>query len=1278
MGKSALLLIAASLLLPALSPVMAQDKTSPSGEAKGAEAAGTTIPNHITGYTAWDDDFLYIAIQVTKPALRGSVTLPFTDPRGDDAVIISLQTDDDHKAVQRTAHTVTLAVSEAGGMQLYLGEKATPLFNGLDDLNKREQDIEKNEKDPAVQTAKRLTLFGSLPKIQVAQTGGPRPGAANYPGYTVEIAIPWSDLGGKPEAGAKMGFNAVALSKAEGSPPLQSLNPNVRGQSDIENPSLWAELLFANSAKAQGVGPLVSPRVLTNKPEIDGQLKSGEWNNLAKFDFGERIEAGGGHTSLAATQAARLHPNFTPQMPRPVVMVAAASTDPLPVKPHTPHRVTPLVLARYEYDYQADPRKEAPMQHVVNPDNSSALAHHPLEGTGPWFSYDRADWHRQQLLELRKAGIDVILPIYHGTPRERQLYADKGLLVLASALEYLRRAHQEYPQVGLALDSNALVTMLGDHPDLRDLAAQAALYGIIRDFYRRIPAPFRCTVSLESRDGARVGYPVFLSDASAFKEWDSSFASYVRGRFRADFDGADLVLIGPEAFGLKAGLDSYIAEASAKSGATNAGGWIKTVEVGAGYDIDGAQDFTANAATLRARRNGETYHTDWVAALAMKPDWILVKNWNDYSLGSEVAPSLEEGYSTADMTRIMSRMFGGSEKLHAKFVWNDAPAAVLPQSAFTVQVRVQNAGMAGWGQSGFAQIPVALSYRWRRDGQVVADGPLTSIPGDVVAGAETTVALKVQAGSAKERALPEGDYTLEIGPVEKKGGSGSWFGAESLLQIPITVRSGNGGAPMAATLIDTDLPQMVEAGGVYPVTATLRNDGASVWRKADGIRVTLRLYRLTDGVSATATTPAAFGETPVPTADASALLDQDVPPGQQATVHLLLPLTDPMGKPLPVWTQNTPWTYAVRWEVAADRVAEGAKTVPAAFGGEVPVAATGVSFGLTPLGVVNFDFGARFTLDGTPAMLPGERRQPVLLSIKNVGPQIWKKDSVRVGYHWYYEDGTEFLWEDETTALTADVPPGESVNNLTAYVTAPPCDGNYFLMWDVKFGDTWGSTAAGTRVFDQTVHAVQVIGGHLMFTDLSKAYNLDGITDLDNLTGGDFDGKGRTFPAALIPPFTDDGVVPMAIWQPYDKAGPESPRRISFKWGSKEPKTNNFIACRGQRVELGKSADKCRVLHILAASTDKNVVTNVKLVFQEPTSQSTDLYALSVSRWDQPPAYNEVVAFTSRRHHERSGSQPGAVSLYHYTIVIREPRKLVALELPDEPSIKIAAITLEK
>jgi hypothetical protein len=402
-------------------------------------------------------------------------------------------------------------------------------------------------------------------------------------------------------------------------------------------------------------------------------------------------------------------------------------------------------------------------------------------------------------------------------------------------------------------------------------------------------------------------------------------------------------------------------------------------------------------------------------------------------------------------------------------------------------------------------------------------------------------------------------------------------------------------------------------------------------------------------------------------------LEQEIRPGEEVAVHLLLPLVDPEGKPLPTWKQDDLWTYTAWWEVAAGSRTDGVRAVTSEEGGE----STGVAFAPMPVVVTDFDFGVRFTADKTPPALPADRKQPVSLSLQNVGPQTWKRDQVRVGYHWYYMDGTELRWEDALTAIPQDVPPGGRITDMLVSVTAPPTDGTYFLIWDVKFGDMWASTAASTRSFDVQVHTVHVIGGRLVFADLTKAYNLDGISDSEHLSGN-FDGQGRAFPAELMPPYTDAPVTPSSMWLPSELSGPESPRRISFRWGPKEGKSLNFIACKGQRVELGKSSGQCRLLHIVAASTGKDILESIKCIFQEPTSQSEDQYAFTVSRWDRPPTRGDEVALLARRHYERDGLKPGAVALYHYVIRVHEPRRLVALVLPNAPDIKIAAITLER
>ena len=1292
MGKFALALAGAALLAPI--PVFVSAQAAPVAPPAVPPAADATAPevateatNRVVAYSAWDDDFLYLAFQVNKPNLSGRNNRAFSHPLEDDAVIIGLQTDGDRNSTKRTDKTITIAVSVAGGTQIYTGADSKPLYNGLDDFQARLNDIIKNEKDPAARQTRSAALLGSLIKVAVTQKGAMRAIGTPASGYTVEMAIPWSDLGGKPQNEARMGFHLAAQSIAEGSPSLQSLSTRVAKPTDLDNPSLWETITFRNAPAPFDSGLYVAPRIFGGKPAIDGELSNGEWNGLTRLAFGSNAGAAGGG-NLPATYTARFHPKFTPQPARPVVPIAAGKFA-VPA-PRQKQVVAPLVLAQYTYWYQGDKRKPSPAERVWQPDGSTALAQHPIGGVGPWFSYDRADWHRQQLIEARRAGIDVILPLYRGGVRDRQRYADKGLLALATALQSLKAAGQDYPQVGMYLETSSLPEIFGDKPDLRDVATQAALYAQIRDFYRMIPAPFRCGLAMSAENGGRMACPVFLSDADAFKGFDATFAPALRARFAADFDGADLLLIGAANFAPNAKLDGYFGSArQAKGGAFayDADGWLSVGTLGAGFDTT----FTTAAGdtpTMKARNGGATYRAAWKAALEKRPDWAMLDGWNDFSNGANLAPSMEIGYAEDDQTKIQAQRFNGAALRGVKFLASDVPAVVRPGSLTAVHVRAQNAEALAWNTgAATGTVPTVFTCRWKQGERIVANGGTVSLTGPVAPGENVNVTLAVSANDNSGSSLPAGDYTLEIGAARKDKRGLAWIGAENPLRVP--VRVGEIGADWAATLVRSDLPRMVEAGGVYSVSATLRNDGASAWRKADGARVSLRLYR-TPRTIGTPTENAALVETPLDAADATAELAQDVLPGQETTVALQFPVMDAEGKPLPLWTQEDDWIYTTRWEVAAGSAANGtaarntaAQTV--AIANSAPTALTGVSIAPAPLAVTQYDFGVRFVSDGTPSVLPGQKRLPVRLSLTNTGPQTWKSDSVHVGYHWYYADGTEFLWEDETTPLTQFLPkgqkevrPGQTVTDMLAWVTAPPYDGTYWLVWDVKVGDTWNSTTETTRVFDELPHSVKVNGGKLTWVDLAKSYNTDGISDDDETYDGDLDGHGATLPAALTPPFADMTIAPSGMGLPPVATGPESPRRIGFRWGPKETGAKNFIACKGQRVELGKNNGVTRVLHILATSTGKDILSDLKLIFQEPSSQSQDDYTFAVSPWDRPPTRRDEIAFVARRYHDRKGTHPGPLALYHYTIKIRDPRNLVGLILPDAPDIKIAAITLEK
>jgi hypothetical protein len=340
-------------------------------------------------------------------------------------------------------------------------------------------------------------------------------------------------------------------------------------------------------------------------------------------------------------------------------------------------------------------------------------------------TFERVDWHVKQLTEARRAGVDVILPLYRGDMRSRQLYTTKGLTLLGAALESLKRQDQDYPQIGLYLDTTALIEHFGDRTDLRDRTVQSVLYGMIRDFYRQIPVAFRCAIPLAQG----VAHPVFLSSSAAFKEWDSSFVAYLRGRFAAEFDGADLLILGGADFKPKATLDGYFTESKDKGFQFEEAGWIKVGSVGAGYDNSVTRS-PADPLRLRSIKEGVPYRQEWASLLAKKPQWILLDGWNDYANGASIAPTTEYGYTLSDITRISARFFAGTNRLALKFLGSDAPRALPSNTTLTVHARVQNMGVEGWAANGaFGAVPQAhLPTRKRRSHPQCSDKRLQQVP----------------------------------------------------------------------------------------------------------------------------------------------------------------------------------------------------------------------------------------------------------------------------------------------------------------------------------------------------------------------------------------------------------------------------------------------------------------------------------------------------------------------------------------------------------------------
>lgn len=1204
------------------------------GNAAG-NAAGNAGGSRVQCFTSYDSEYFYIAAVVQKPNLAGTQAAPFGNPIEDDAVAVFLQAPDGTSPTRRSDRSVEMAVSAAGGAQLYRGSGATPL-KGFDEFLKTPE----GNRVPFKYAVQR--------RGQLNREGG------ENTAYTVEMSIPWIEMGGPPKVGQRYRFNVISYSKATGSSPILSLAPAVKTAEDVQNPSLWSEIAFVEApvrSIASAPQAKVSARVFNARPLINGEIGDNEWNTLTTFAFNE---TGGGTTNLAPPAiVSRVRPKVTLRRARPAILPPKEGRIALP--PHTPQTIPHLVFALYNYDFQNDTRKSAPLKPVRTPDGASLLASHPLEGAGPWMTYDRVDWHRKQLQDVRKASIDVILPVFRADSTAKQRYALRGLMTLSGALRNLDLTGQDYPLVACYLDTTSLADERGEKLDLSDPKAQAKLFVAIREFYQQIPTAYRLGIPLSAKNGGGSANVVVLSSGDAFAKVDPAFLDECRRRFASEF-GNDLLILGGSDFKGKASLDGYVNDTHGRGFQMDDTGWIKPASVGVGYD-ETMQPPAASSGTkeapIRLREEGRTYKAEWKQALARKPDWIFIDGWNDFAEGAEIAPSFQNGLEYVDLTRLLAREFSGTVPLRATFLNHTVPSIAPAGATYAVTLRVQNNGLTVWAPG-----TVVLIAEWQKpNGTTISKALTLPLSAPVIPGQAITM------NASLPIPTETGDYVLKVDMAQtgKKGDVTAYFGAigGQMMAIPLHVTAANDTtrAAYAITVLSHNLPSTMEAGGTYSAVVTVRNDGAQTWKKGAGGRIQARVWRYISPVNST-------GEEeqyePLDVADAGIDLPTDVAPGQTVTVTVPLTFSREDGTPLATWTQADSWHYQIRWEYSANEA------------GTTGGVSDAEAFALTET-----DLGGQFTNDLTPRELPGDRRVPVKLSIRNRGPQTWLKDMARVGYHWYYLDGTEAVWQDETTPIPQDVDPGSEVSELLTWITPPPNDGTYWLVWDLKVGDQWASTLPSIRVNETHVLPIQVVHGKLQIINLDKFYNIDGIAGSTNRADGDFDGNGRSFPAELVPPFVEAEAAPSTMWLPVIGSGLDATRRISFHWGPKSEKDKNMVRCAGQVIPIpGKKEDVYKTVHILAAATKDRVPAELILGFADGSQQ---FMTFPTSRWDAPPTHGEEIAYRSRYSRNKTGDDlDKPVVLYRYTVKLQDKRRLISITLPNEPALKIAAISVEK
>lgn len=1144
--------------------------------------AQDTVKDQAHCYTTWDDSYLYLAFQIDCPDVRSTHSAPNAPVNGDDAVEFYIDT-----AKNRSEKIVptcfSMSVSASGGSQFRAG-----------------------------------TNSGELKPVNVFtfRYGATVQGTINNSddidlGYTVEIAVPWQLLNAKsPGMGDMMAFNVIIRSHGESGGSFISLSPQVQTEADTIDPTKWSSIVFAPNTfgvATTGYEKILSPRYIVRAPLVDGVLGDKEYHR---------------------------NTSFTLDMPLPAGFVYEAK-----------YPVQRLVLSRYFYWYQADQRKVAPYAHISNPDGSYRLQDFPINNAGPWFSYDRVQWHKDELSAMAAAGIDVALPVYRGDKASRAAFAAKGLDCMVSALRELRAEGKPYPLIGVFFDTAAMELAYGSKPDLRTDEVKRAFYGMIRDFYDRVPREFRAIAQAGKPDAGQQANIVALGTCSHFSDFDSSFVDYCNTQFRNDF-GCPLVWIASTDYKDKANVfDAFANHAGLALDYEPPEGRVRACTVSAGFDDSAV---AGDAARIASRMGGETYERNWAEALLSDPQWVICDGWNGFHEGSDLCESRQYNGKYTDATRASVNRFRGGRDFDVQYLRYNIPSVIPAKRFATAQLVLRNIGNSPWRVSdGYA-----LGYRWYRSGRYFGESRVRRpLDRDVFPGDTISLDVGIATVNMQGDALPDGDCELRIELMRTS--DGKWFSAlgDQPLMVPVKI----GSAPeWAAGYLACDAPVLMATGESYPVSIRVRNDGSTTWPKGVA-KLGCTLYKVSNYTHGS---PSATAEQ-VPIRDVRALLVKDCKPGEVAEFSIDLILVTSNGKPLPVWKQEYPWSYQIRFDL---------------YNGEKWLSELGVPTLNRVVDLFEDDYGPRIVDCDVPRALNAGQTVETKVVIRNAGTRVWDRKRAKIGYHWYHLDGTELLWDGATTPLPTNIEPGWPAM-VNARVTAPEYDGRYVLVWDLMMDDKWLSTEPLSRGGDILPITVEVKGGRLAFVDLKDYCDVSAASPDTDRTLGDFDGKGESFPVELMLPDvgqTDELRPIYPVGYNWDRRT-RGNGRISFLYPDKGSGAKNAVACAGQKIDFEDGA--YTAVHIVGASTDGPASGDVSLNYNSGAQSAK----LALGDWAGAPAEVNAVAYAIRHRHSNGGDEIGKTcSLYSCSIPVDSSKVLTSITLPLAKNMKVIAITLER
>jgi predicted alpha-1,2-mannosidase len=228
-----------------------------------------------------------------------------------------------------------------------------------------------------------------------------------------------------------------------------------------------------------------------------------------------------------------------------------------------------------------------------------------------------------------------------------------------------------------------------------------------------------------------------------------------------------------------------------------------------------------------------------------------------------------------------------------------------------------------------------------------------------------------------------------------------------------------------------------------------------------------------------------------------------------------------------------------------------------------------------------------------------------------------------------------------SATVTVTVPPGTAVGSYPVRVTVEAPGAGPVTR---EAGVEVGTAAACARTI-----------GSQCAVDLGAARDKDGTATEDRPGEGDFDGLGWSYDAALLPP-----------------AGPVVWDGVTYDAPDPTGTAPNFVPAHGQALLLPAGAHTR--LNLVAAAYDGPVETSMTIGYADG---GTEQIPVTVADWcGSPAAGSTTVLAMPHRIKAGQGVDTPPVSLFGLAPALDGTRQVRSLTLPDDPRLRLYAITL--